>query len=187
MIMIMVFQILGGLAAIFVTWAGTFDDGFAEGNETTNPKLPALVPALLPVVPTGYDSNALMLQAFINEIVCTFLFISVILMVKGKYTAGDRKGVSAAICVVATLLCVISGTNKLGACFNPAVGVSLTVNQLIRISTDSKYYEYVWVYTLGPYIGGLLAGFFHLIHKKFHEPDDAGHVLPEQREHLIHK
>ena len=68
------------------------------------------------------------LQVLTNEIMCTFIFVSVILMVKGEHTAGDRKGIAAAICVVLTLMCCIAATNKFGACFNPAVAVSLTVN-----------------------------------------------------------
>ena len=68
------------------------------------------------------------IQVLTNEIICTFIFISVILMVKGEHTAGDRKGIGAAMCVVVTLLAVISATNKFGACFNPAVGIALTTN-----------------------------------------------------------
>ena len=57
------------------------------------------------------DEFQMYFAVLLNEIVCTFLFVSVILMVKGEHTAGDRKGVCAALCVVSTLLCVISGTN----------------------------------------------------------------------------
>lgn len=116
------------------------------------------------------------LQVMVNEIIGTFLFVSVILMVKGEHTAGDRKGVCAAMCVTATLLTCITGTTRLGACFNPAVGISLSAFSVMKYST---FYEnthfmthYTYAYTLGPALGGLLAGLFHLVHKKAFEPDE---------------
>ena len=93
---------------------------------------------LIPVVDPGTDVDSLYMPVMVNEIVCTFLFVSVILMVKGEHTAGDRKGICAALCVVSTLLCVISATNTLGACFNPAVGVSLTSYSVWRLKTEGS-------------------------------------------------
>jgi len=111
-----------------------------------------------------------------NEIICTFLFVSVILMVKGEHTAGDKKGVFAAICIAATLLGLIAGTNTIGACFNPAVSISLTIDALVRYwstSVDTTYMtHYLYAYTLGPAIGAMLAGFFFIFHRKLHVPDE---------------
>ena len=124
MIMIWISQILGGILAIGIAYLGNF------GKD--DPLIPILAPANLL---TGKPDNApnelgfsMDLQVLTNEILCTFIFVSVILMVKGEHTAGDRKGIGAAICVVVTLMCCIASTNKFGACFNPAVGVSLTIN-----------------------------------------------------------
>ena len=124
MLMIMFSQYLGGMLAIGLSYLGNF------GKED------AMIAVLAPFNPAtqNVDNSATELgfsmdiQVLVNEIICTFIFISVILMVKGKHTAGDRVGIGAAMCVVLTLLCVISATNKFGACFNPAVGVSLTTN-----------------------------------------------------------
>lgn len=135
----------------------------------------------------GADANdfSMYIAVLTNEIVCTFLFVSVILMVKGKHTADGRGGVYAAICVVVTLLCVISGTNKLGACFNPAVATGLTTYSIIRITplldeatpSASNYflYAYLWCYMVGPWIGGALAGLFHMFHRTHHEDEILEH------------
>merc|ERR1711957_282888 len=158
MIMIMLSQFAGGFAAMGFTWLGAFD--------LPDDMLQMLAPAN-PI--TG----------------SAFLFVSVILMVKGKHTADGRGGVYAAICVVVTLLCVISGTNKLGACFNPAVATGLTTYSIIRITplldeatpSASNYflYAYLWCYMVGPWIGGALAGLFHMFHRTHHEDEILEH------------
>ena len=127
MLAIIIAQIVGGLIGIGLAYLGS------EGKEDPT------VAVLAPVNPlTGKPDNAptdalysMDKAVLINEIMCTFIFVSVILMVKGQHTAGDRVGVGAAMVVVLTLLCCISGTNKFGACFNPAVGVALTTNSVM--------------------------------------------------------
>lgn len=123
MVLIIVAQFLGGILAIGLSYLGNFGK--------PDPTAPFLCPTN-PVTgkPDNVDNQefAMDLAVITNEIVCTFVFISVILMVKGQHTAGDRVGIGAAFCVVVTLLCCIVGTNKFGAAFNPAVGVALTTN-----------------------------------------------------------
>jgi len=109
-------------------------------------------------------------------------------MVKGKHTAGERKGIGAAIVVVSTLLCMISGTNQLGACFNPAVGVSVTINALIRLGSEQYISHYLYAYTLGPALGGCLAGLFHIFHAKAHAPDneEIQELRRDEKDELLH-
>ena len=184
MIEIIISQILGGLLAIGISWLGSFD------------KPDSTVAVLAPKNPiTGLpDKNEdevdfhMDLQVCINEVVCSFMFISIILMVKGQYTAGERKGITAAITVVATLLCCIGGTNALGACFNPAVAVAITTNAILKLGSAHWIYHYMYAYTLGPALGGLLAGLFHIVHAKAHEPDEPERNFNnEQRAHFIEK
>lgn len=184
-ILIMLSQFAGGFAAIGLAWAGTLD--------LPNDKLPALAPTnpATGLADTSAEDNdfKMFFAVMVNEVVCTFLFISVILMVKGKHTAGDRVGVVAAACVVATLMCVISGTNRLGACFNPALGTGLTTYSVLRTDTeDNNYlYHYLWCYIIGPYIGGLAAGMFHMLHAKAFEPKDGtrGDFSPDSQQRLM--
>ena len=187
MLMIWMAQILGGFLAIGLAFLGNFGKG--------DPGVPILAPTNFV---TGKIDNApnelgfsMDLQVLTNEIVCTFIFISVILMVKGEHTAGDRKGIGAAMCVVLTLLCVIVSTNKLGACFNPAVGFALTANSIFMLSSAGKagnayLYHYLYAYVLGPLIGGLCAGFFHNLVAKEHEPVNQG-FSNEHKESMINK
>jgi glycerol uptake facilitator-like aquaporin len=167
--LIMLAQFAGGFAAIGLSWLGTLDIWTQE--------IKTLTPShQIPY--TGGDPTdwSMYVAVIVNEIICTFLFVSVILMVKGEHTAGDRKGICAALVVVSTLLCVISGTNKLGACFNPAVATGFTTWSVLRIDTgplpNNFLYDYLWCYMVGPFLGGLFAGLFHLIHAKFHAPEE---------------
>ena len=116
------------------------------------------------------------INTLVNEIVCTFIFVSVILMVKGKNTAPTTDGIAGAIGVVATLMGMIKTGMRLGACYNPAVGVALILNQyLVLSSSDTTGYltHYAYAYLAGPAIGGAAAGLFHLMHAKaFEEKKD---------------
>ncbi len=182
MIMIIASQILGGMLGVGFNWLGSFD----RPDES--------VAVLAPTNPlTGKPDNAaneldfsMDLQVCINEVMCTFIFISVILMVKGQHTAGDKIGIGAAMFVCITLLCCIASTNKLGACFNPAVGIALTANSIWKLGSQHYLYHYLYAYTLGPALGGLLAGLFHNIHKEAHKPDEQQYSA-EHREGLIDK
>ena len=79
MVMIWIAQILGGIFAIGMAYLGNF------GKD--DPLIPILAPTNLI---TGHPDNApnelgfsMDLQVLTNEIMCTFIFVSVILMVKG--------------------------------------------------------------------------------------------------------
>lgn len=46
---------------------------------------------------------------------------------------------------------------------NPAVGLSVNIFDNWQKNT-TKYYQYMWIYTAGPYAGGAIAGLFHHYH-----------------------
>ena len=170
MIMIIVSQILGGFFAMFLAFLGSY--------HKPDTMVPVLAPMNMTYDPVGPDDATknggeygMDLNVVINEILCTFIFVSVILMVKGEHTAGERTGISAAIAVVMTLMCCIGGTNKLGACFNPAVGLTLTTNSIVMLGSAHFRYHYLYAYTLGPALGGLCAGLFHIFHREHHKPN----------------
>jgi glycerol uptake facilitator-like aquaporin len=122
--------------------------------------------------PTAGDSGA-----FICEITCTFFFILIILMVKNPITAPSKEGYLCCWTVGIQLLCCIClCAGHTGAALNPAVGVAVLVYDAWRQSefsaeelskhnlTKVNYLSKIWIYTLGPYLGGLLAGIFHHYH-----------------------
>jgi glycerol uptake facilitator-like aquaporin len=111
------------------------------------------------------------MNVIVNEVICTFIFVSVVLMVKGKHTAGGIAGLRAATAVCFTLMSIIASTSRLGASFNPAVGISLTLNSFWLLKPAQPYmYHYMYAYILGPFFGGFLAALFHKIHAKAHIP-----------------
>jgi glycerol uptake facilitator-like aquaporin len=102
-----------------------------------------------------------MIGAFIVEMVCTFFFIAIILMVKDPITAPSKEGYLCCWTVGVTLLgqiCCAGGRS--GAALNPAVGLSINIFDNWQLQT-SNYFQYMWIYTCGPYMGGAIAGLFH--------------------------
>jgi glycerol uptake facilitator-like aquaporin len=62
--------------------------------------------------------------AFLSEMVCSFLFIIVILMVKNPVTSPSKEGWYGAFTVGLSLLCNITlSAGHTGASLNPAVGL----------------------------------------------------------------
>ena len=184
MVMIMISQFLGGMLAIGLVKLGQIG--------SSNPNVAFIAPVNLATGKTDMgNSNGHFtedLPVCINEVLCTFVFISVILMIKGQHTAGDRKGLGAAMTVVLTLLACIAATGKFGGAFNPAVGLTLTTNGLIYLGHQHYIYHYLYAYTLGPLLGGLLAGFFHLVHAPAHKtPDSTRDFDASQKETLLYE
>ena len=106
-------------------------------------------------------------QAIYTQVVCTFIFVSVILMVKDKATAPTSDGVLGALTVVLTLAGLIQVALRLGPVFNPAVSIAFTTLDWRQTTNPNQIYtHYTYAYTIGPALGGLLAGIFHQIHRR---------------------
>ena len=53
---------------------------------------------------------------------------------------------------------------------NPAVAIGLTLMEVFATDNPNKIYtHYLYAYTLGPAVGGLMAGVFGLLLKKLHD------------------
>ena len=112
------------------------------------------------LAPVGLNTQG---GAMITETFCTFLFISQILMVKNPITAPQKEGYLGGWTVGIALLCNIClAGGHTGAALNPAVGLAQTVFASWQMCSGT--YKYLWIYICGPYLGGLLAGIFHLYH-----------------------
>ena len=103
------------------------------------------------VVPnTSYSS----LQFILSELIFTFLLVLVILNVAtNKKTEGNSYyGFAIGFTVMASAYCV-GGVS--GGAFNPAVGFGPAL--LDMISGTGKDFLYIWIYIIGPILGGYLA------------------------------
>ena len=144
------------------------------------------MPVLAPKDPTGvnkYDMDDADgftedWQTIFTQIVCTFIFVSVILMVKGQVTRNtspSSDGALLAMTVVLTLGGLISVANHHAASFNPAVTLGLTIFQTQVLENVGGYLtHYFYAYFLGPFIGGAVAGLFANLHAPLHLPAKGG-------------
>ena len=96
-------------------------------------------------------------------------------MVKGsKTTAPTSDGVTGALAVVATLYGMIFVAMKNGPCMNPAVALAFTILEVWQTANKNGIYtHYFYAYTLGPAIGGMLAGLFALGHRNQHDKTET--------------
>ena len=112
--------------------------------------VPELMVLLCPIgisdgaVKKGCDTNNdRHLQAFLIQVICTFAFIFVVLITKGKNTCAPSKDtVNAAIACGGSLYALILVAKTGGPCFNPAIGVVLTVYQYFMFDIEDKSHLY---------------------------------------------
>jgi glycerol uptake facilitator-like aquaporin len=109
-------QFLGGFLAMGLAYLSLYE---SKPRETTVPGdlVPRLCPQQYPMIDDmpdcdnwdGVKGFAFDWQVLVNEMVCTFIFVSVILMVKldNKYVQVTKDGISGAIAVALTLLAMI--------------------------------------------------------------------------------
>ena len=72
--------------------------------------------------------------------------------------------------VIATLYGMIFVAMKNGPCMNPAVAVAFTILEVFATTNPNGVYtHYLYAYTAGPALGGIIAGLFALFHKKLHD------------------
>ena len=174
-------QFLGGFIAMGLSFMSLYS---TKPPPTTVPAdlVPRLCPQGYPMFDNepdcdnwdGEGSFMFDFQVTLNELICTFIFVSVILMVKidEDHAKVTKDGIAGALTVAIALLAMGQTGGKLGACYNPVVGLVAMVNAVSYLDNNSGYLtHYTPYYVIGPLLGGLFAGLFHLLHK---------HVLLEQ-------
>ena len=119
-----------------------------------------------------------------TQFMCTFIFVAVILMIKGQGTAPSRDGALQALTVALTLGGLIQVANHHAATFNPAVSTALTLFQTMVLENTGGYLtHYFYAYITGPLLGGFLAGVFSRFHNPLHsEEAKKGLPAPAQEE-----
>ena len=107
------------------------------------------------------------MYALLAEIWGTFLFTLVILCISDGVTASSKDGAVNGVIVIITLYSVIMQTAGIsGACINPAVGLAFGVLGKFLDEYENFNGTYMFLYIVGPLIGGLLSGIFYmLLHK----------------------
>ena len=152
MVMIWLSQVLGCVFGVLIT-----------SIATTSPDNIALLcpPGTNALAGECAPSNSTTgFNMLIAEIMGTFTLCGVILVM--KYNAPDTPGALKAFSVGLTLTCaacMIGGIS--GGCLNPAVGFVQTIFQDAMITTRDGVapgYGTLWLYLLGPFLGGILAG-----------------------------
>jgi len=96
----------------------------------------------------------LSMNIFLMEVWGTFLLCFFINNLKNAKTAPTKDGLLASFGVASALYAgILLGGPVSGACYNPAVGISV----ILFRNTD---YQYLWIYIVAPLTGGLMAGLF---------------------------
>jgi len=127
-------QTIGGFIACFLTY------GFSE--------------RMLPINPESHWQ----VQQFFLEVVNTCIFVTNVLICKDSKRNYTKDNFHLATIVAGTLFVVITiaGNFGYGACMNPAVGFTINISSLIFVQ-DMQMYR-VWIWIVGQFIGGFLAG-----------------------------
>ena len=173
-VLIMTAQLVGSLLGMsFAAFTLGYTD--TDGEFTVSPQR---VPILAPTDPKGendydmasdHDGFSEDWQTLLTQVTCTFIFVAVILMIKGQGTAPSRDGALQALTVALTLGGLIQVANHHAATFNPAVSTALTLFQNMVLENEGGYLtHYFYAYAFGPMIGAMLAGFFSRFHNSLH-------------------
>lgn len=130
---------------------------------------PKYIPNIYPGHEYGYG------ETFLVELVCTFLFISVILRVKdGQFTDDGILGafvIGSALFVNIQIAGTIGGVS--GAAFNPMVSTcqntyaqGIVANSDIPEGSKKDQIRFIWVFWLADLLAGALAAGFFMIEAK---------------------
>jgi glycerol uptake facilitator-like aquaporin len=117
------------------------------------------------------DDGDNVLRVFAVETVCTFMFVTFVLVIV-KHNGAQDMPINAMAIGLALYCCVREASGISGGCINPAVGLVQSVFQ--KMANDFTYPQakptqinYTVVYVLGPLLGGFLAGIFQKIVYEF--------------------
>lgn len=123
--------------------------------------------------PTGgcNDGGVLIPKVFICEAVCTFCFVSMVLMV-AKHNGSEQMPINAFIIGASLYLAIQMASGISGGCINPVVGLFQTLfqrfaNKTIFPNAPETQVIYGPAYVFGPLLGGFFAAFYHkIMHEK---------------------
>jgi glycerol uptake facilitator-like aquaporin len=117
------------------------------------------------------DDGAVFAKVFCIEMICTFLFVTFVLVLV-KHNGSSDMPINAA-CIGMALYCAVREASGVsGGCINPAVGLvqsvlQRTVNGSVYPNADNADPTYVMAYVVAPALGGFLAGIFQKLIYEF--------------------
>ena len=165
-LLITLFQCMGGLIGILWAYLALMPTQFGGDNTLVQSWIPRLCPT--GATPEGQaiagcDPNLNRAwSTFYFQMFCTFIFVSTILTAKSEVLAPTKDGLLGNSLVAMTLFAMINCSQSLGgACYNPAVAIGQLVFGVYTTDDADLRKEqsvYAWCFTIGPLIGGLLAG-----------------------------
>ena len=119
---------MGAIFGVSLVWLALFnEEGVVEVTKGGIPTVELLT--LLPATP-----NITIWNAFMIEMVCTFVFVMINLIVKTLKTSPTNDGFLSCLAVSFTLLAMIClAGDKSGGCLNPAVGIAQTLFCIIQL------------------------------------------------------
>ena len=185
MIAIFVAQCVGCFAGVFLAWLSLMYNGtniYVAKNEGA--RVPVYNLNAFELKRTLKDGTKVFtasedwLSAFWIEMLCTFVFVMINLVVKSNVTTPSKERFFCHLSVALALLGMIDIANDFtGAFLNPAVAiaqVSFILTQITDVEKMTKDYQSpLWIWTIAPCVGAILAGFFFKLHSKCYEKINA--------------
>lgn len=161
-------QGLGGLLGAAIT-AG----GFSFEKQGSVSKVPVEGYHVTQLCPSGgcNDEGAIIPKVLFCEAVCTFLFVSMVLMIT-RENGSKVTSVNALAIGTSLFLAIQMASGISGGCINPVVGL---IQSLFQKMANTSIYPnapetsmvYIPCYVFGPFLGGFVAGMWHKwIHEK---------------------
>jgi aquaporin Z len=129
MLLVMILgQIFGSVFGISMVWLSLFNEAGVVNISRGGIPIDE-VATLLPNAP-----NVTLANTFVIELVCTFIFVMINLIVKTGKTSPTNDGFLSCLAVSLTLLAMICiAASKSGACLNPAVGIAQTFWSMVQL------------------------------------------------------